>query len=194
MWSKSKDFFQMIRTSVLTNLNVVVFKHWLTLLLVASQFIDLKSSSDVWRILSSLTQNGLSSLTQNRMYFFCLICAFFFVFFSKIRVLALLTFFRLARIQDMLLPNAVLHLYPYIQCLIGGYSLLSVYSLKEYILSDSRQNEYSVCYQETSHKGFQSLYWVFFRFARRPYAGIGYINHLHIKVELTSLLAALSLT
>ena len=186
MWSKSKDFFQIIRTSVLTNLNVVVFKHWLTLLLVTSQFIDLKSSSDVWRI--------LSSLTQNRTYFFCLICAFFFVFFSKIRVMALLTFFRLARIQDMLLPNAVLHLYPYIQCLIGGYSLLSVYSLKEYILSDSRQNEYSVCYQEMSHKGFQSLYWVFFRFAQRPYAGIGYINHLHIKVELTSLLAALSLT
>ena len=71
--------------------------------------------------------------------------------------LALLTLSRLARPQAMLLPNIVLYLCIYIYYLIERYSLLSVYLQKEGILSCPHQNEYLICHQQTSHKGFQSL-------------------------------------
>ena len=38
-----------------------------------------------------------------------------------------------------------------------GYSWLSVYVQKGLILSHPHENEYSICYQETSHKDFRSL-------------------------------------
>ena len=80
MWSKFKNFFQIVITSVLTNFNVSMFIHWSTLLLLGNQFINLKSSSDMWCI--------SSSLGQNLTHLFCMIWISFFVFFffSKIRV------------------------------------------------------------------------------------------------------------
>ena len=59
---------------LLTNLIVIVF---ITLLVVGNQFINLESSSGMGFI--------LSSLRQNLMHLFCIICIFF-RFFSKIRV------------------------------------------------------------------------------------------------------------
>ena len=37
---------------------------------------------------------------------------------------------------------------------------------------------------QISHKGFQSLHLVVFKFERVPYVGIEYMNRLQIKVEL----------
>ena len=58
--------------------------------------------------------------------------------------------------------NVVLYLCFYIYQLINGYSLLFVYLQKEQILFYPRQNEFSICYQQTSHRGFQSLHSVRF--------------------------------
>ena len=78
IFSKFKNFFQIKEQVLLKNLNVIMFIHWLTLLLVGNQFTDLKFSSDMWCT--------LSSLRQNLMHLFCRTCIFFFFFFSKIRV------------------------------------------------------------------------------------------------------------
>ena len=42
----------------------------------------------------------------------------------------------------------------------------------------------------TNQSQMSLSHWVVSQFARRPYVGIGYMNHLHIKVELMLLLAA----
>ena len=72
--------------------------------------------------------------------------------------LALLTSSRLAHIQDMPLPNVVLYFMSLYLIFNSGifFALRLLASRTDFFYLC--QNEYLICYQRTSHKGFQSLH------------------------------------